>query len=322
MGLMDSLSSGIAEAADAVKGISLKQIQADIEEQKQQRLAEIQGEIARKNIDYGVKVKEDSDKRTRENMVSAQNTAAQEIADKRKQGLIDTARSKYVGSDIGLTAVDDAVKRGAYDQTPTAEDLLEARVKTGYESPDKIVDNNQKAADRADMSARWHKQFQAQERHWDKQVAIQSEMLNLKKEERKELKSAVADYGKAIKDYRFLSQDADPQLKSSLVARVESAIASAKRFGVTLQMPDTTKSDPLSSIVAGAQFVERSMDATPEQKKDMVDTVSGSVKHYGNKSNGSEGKQPVTMGGKVIGYARTQEEADALVAALRKQKAL
>jgi len=106
MGLMDSLSSGIAEAADAVKGISLRQIQADIEEQKQLRLLEVSHNYALDTEQKKLDMQKTMSDTMRTEAVARQDKEFQGLRDaklKEKQGLIDSKQADEEFNDAMLS---------------------------------------------------------------------------------------------------------------------------------------------------------------------------------------------------------------------------
>lgn len=87
MGLLGAIGAGIAGAADNVGAISMMQIKADIEEEKQQRLAESANLRARGNLDYAANLDLETDqKKFKQGLLNAPEVRAVKVADETAVG--------------------------------------------------------------------------------------------------------------------------------------------------------------------------------------------------------------------------------------------
>ncbi len=305
-----NLAGGIAAAADGAASYFEKNIDSDrkvqemgalermkqqIEQEKQARIAAIVGGVSR----------------TKDTAIAGPTQDGSSLGVMQEQKT-EHEYSRDVGDALAQRGlITDAGK--FYDRADRHEDKTELRT-------------TQAAKQKSD-DEKWHATNNELIRHHKSLEAKAAASLGLKDKEAKDFAKAVDSYIEGKADYDMLIGEGkgnDPDIIAAAKQQMDRAALQLKQFHVdvgtessefakhlnlsaTLEKLNKTISDPMTD----APTIEKAKMARDQVLTQMT-AVTG-LKHGG----GGE-PQDVRVGGKVIGQASTQAEADALVAAYKK----
>jgi len=214
-GIARGLSAGGYAAADILSKQALEQERSRLEEERSMRVAE--------NM---VRLKEESEARGRikvGGIVSA-IPKTRDIATPEGPVVAEPIPRKEYSRNVGI-----ALAQGGYgseaDRFIKDADRVEDNER--LDRKETREESRQKSEDE-----KWRTQFNELTRHHKAVEDKAAAELGLKKEERKQLSSAIKAYTTALTRYTMLAPNADEQMKNELAANVQGAAASLLPFNI------------------------------------------------------------------------------------------
>lgn len=308
MGLLDAIGTGLTEAAPVAARTAESYIQSQIDEAKQERLMEMKRKMTKDDA---------AEERTRvAGIVNAvPTTKTVEVADESGgHGMIRdmTAHERDRATASALEKAGDINTAKSYlERAERGEDREHLRTTN---------DAKQKSDDE-----KWRATFEETKRFHTETLKRQSAQLGLKQQESKDFERAVDSYMTNKAQYEMLRAEKgnDPDLIAAAKQGMESDALKLKQFRV--DVGDTSDFAKRLNLSATLTSLNKTIDdinadpATVVKAKAARDSVIEQMASL-TSGKGDGGKpQDVRVGGKVIGQATTQAEADALVAAYKKK---
>lgn len=284
----------------------------------------------------------DSIKRERDLQGAADLLALKEKVEQDKQariaaiiGGVSRTKTVDVADESGGHTVEQAKPEGEFYR-----ERGDALTKAGLiDSASKEFDRAEKHDDRHELRTtqaakqksddeKWRMTFAETKRFHDETLKRQSQQLGLKAKEAKDFESAVDSYMTNKAQYEMLRAEKgnDPDLIAAAKQGMESDALKLKQFRV--DVGDTSDFAKRLNLSATLTSLNKTIDdinadpATVVKAKAARDSVIEQMASLtSGKGDGEVGGKPqdVRVGGKVIGQATTQAEADALVAAYKKK---
>lgn len=311
MGLLDAIGTGLTDAAPVAAKTAESYVQSQIEEAKQERLLEMQNKMKKDNA---------AEERTRVSGIINTVPSTKNVVVDDESGGHSTTRDMTAHERDRATAAA-LEKSGDLD---VAKTYLE-RAERGEDREHLRATND--AKQKSD-DEKWRATFAETKRFHDETLKRQSAQLGLKQQEAKEFEKTVDSYMTNKAQYEMLRAEKgnNPDLIAAAKQGMESDALKLKQYRV--DVGDTSDFAKRLNLSATLTSLNKTIDdinadpATVVKAKAARDSVIEQMASLtsGKGDSGAGGKpQDVRVGGKVIGQATTQAEADALVAAYKKK---
>lgn len=313
MGLLDAIGTGLTEAAPVAARTAESYIQSQIDEAKQERLMEMKRKMTKDDA---------AEERTRvAGIVNAVPTTKMTHVGDEGPLLEATAERPMTAHERDRATAAALEKAGDIN---TAKSYLE-RAERGEDREHLRATND--AKQKSD-DERWKATHTETVRFHNETLKRQSAQLGLKQQEAKDFEKTVDSYMTNKAQYEMLRAvpGNDPDIVAAAKQGMESDALKLKQFRV--DVGDTSDFAKRLNLSATLTSLNKTIDdinadpATVVKAKAARDSVIEQMASLtsGKGDGGAGGKpQDVRVGGKVIGQATTQAEADALVAAYKKK---
>lgn len=296
MGLMDAIGSGIGQAAQGLADSSMEQIKAQIDQDRQAALMQMRAASELENAPkleaarLDVQSKAADTERQKVGLIAQEAKSGIDPADSLK--IMRAQADKYRES--GYMKEADAIENrlDKLNDNELNKSYRDWQMKHGDET---LAQNKEQAAENLKLQ--------------QQQIGIAAGKLNLDKQERKDMQLATEGYMKAAGNFSILDpKTTDPATYKAATVAKEMAAINLMKYGIKVG-GDTNQIGRFQGKV-----VEDEIGGPKRQE--ILDTVTGTV----SRPSAQPAPQDVRVGGKVIGQARTQEEANAIVAKFKSAK--
>lgn len=346
MSIFGAIGAGVAQAGQNLADESMVRIKAEVDAQKQERLAELQGQIAVQTHATNALNDANMVSQQRATQVATVAAGAQQLAQARANksngiisGQMDDLNSNIADSNAGtgyqfsddqlstLDASKASLEASKVQPTVTHSDILESGVNSGYEKALDLVkmDRERDTARAAELA---NQIKQTHEENIAAKTDAQAEAANRKLDLLFEKLSKTGDAGTAVlTNARAIQADEATRGNNISIATAiglthkadDGVNGYAMKFATGLAEARQIGADPDDPTKAApGKLYPSFLDALAAGRADYV--TNGAAGQPGTKQPAPAlpPLQDVTVGGKVIGQARTPAEAAALVAKNKK----